>query len=217
MRTRHEDAERFAQLDRGRAHARGACDGTGSSAARAPSRYRMSVPGGGAVRPRGVTVVGVLPTHRRRGVLTAMMKAQLDDCRARGASSSHTSGHRRRRSTAASATGSPRSMGAIDAARASARASRSRSSRAARCGCVELDEAARSCSRRSTTRCARSAPGCSRAARRGGRRASSSTIPRAVSGGPLNRALLELDGKPAGYALYRVKQDWHAGVSSKAW
>ena len=33
-------------------------------------------------------------------------------------------------------------------------------------------------------------------------------------GGPLNRALLELDGKPAGYALYRVAQDWTAGVSS---
>jgi predicted acetyltransferase len=33
-------------------------------------------------------------------------------------------------------------------------------------------------------------------------------------GGPLNRALLELDGKPAGYALYRVAQDWNAGVSA---
>ena len=30
-------------------------------------------------------------------------------------------------------------------------------------------------------------------------------------GGPLNRALLELDGEPAGYALYRVKRDWHNG------
>jgi predicted acetyltransferase len=29
-----------------------------------------------------VTVVGVLPTHRRRGVLNAMMRAQLDACRA---------------------------------------------------------------------------------------------------------------------------------------
>jgi len=31
--------------------------------------------------------------------------------------------------------------------------------------------------------------------------------------GPLNRALLELDGEPAGYALYRVRQDWHGGSS----
>jgi len=34
----------------------------------------------------GVTVVGVLPTHRRRGVLSAMMRAQLDACRDRGES-----------------------------------------------------------------------------------------------------------------------------------
>jgi predicted acetyltransferase len=33
-------------------------------------------------------------------------------------------------------------------------------------------------------------------------------------GGPLHRALLELDGQPAGYALYRVAQDWVAGSSS---
>ena len=32
-------------------------------------------------------------------------------------------------------------------------------------------------------------------------------------GGPLNRALLELDGQPAGYALYRVQQDWQNGFS----
>jgi predicted acetyltransferase len=32
-------------------------------------------------------------------------------------------------------------------------------------------------------------------------------------GGPLTYALLTLDGAPAGYALYRVTQDWHAGAS----
>ena len=31
-----------------------------------------------------MTVVGVLPTHRRRGVLTEMMRAQLEDIRDRG-------------------------------------------------------------------------------------------------------------------------------------
>jgi predicted acetyltransferase len=40
--------------------------------------FRMSVPG--AVLPcGGVTVVGVYPTHRRRGALRAMMTAQLHD------------------------------------------------------------------------------------------------------------------------------------------
>jgi predicted acetyltransferase len=39
---------------------------------------------GGAVKAAGVTMVGVQPTHRRRGVLSAMMRRQLDDCRERG-------------------------------------------------------------------------------------------------------------------------------------
>jgi predicted acetyltransferase len=45
--------------------------------------FTMTVPGG-QVPCAGVTVVGVYPTHRRRGVLRAMMRAQLDDVRARG-------------------------------------------------------------------------------------------------------------------------------------
>jgi predicted acetyltransferase len=32
----------------------------------------------------GVTIVGVLPTHRRRGILRALMRAQLDDVHERG-------------------------------------------------------------------------------------------------------------------------------------
>ncbi|HKU58617.1 MAG TPA: hypothetical protein VJP39_03335, partial [Gaiellaceae bacterium] len=32
--------------------------------------------------------------------------------------------------------------------------------------------------------------------------------------GPLNRVVIELDGEPVGYALYRVKQDWASGVSA---
>jgi predicted acetyltransferase len=43
----------------------------------------MSVPGG-FVRAAGVTLVGVLPTHRRRGILRALMRAQLDDIHERG-------------------------------------------------------------------------------------------------------------------------------------
>ncbi len=45
--------------------------------------FELTAPGG-PVRCGGVTVVGVLPTHRRRGVLTAMMRAQLEDIRERG-------------------------------------------------------------------------------------------------------------------------------------
>jgi predicted acetyltransferase len=45
--------------------------------------FELTVPGG-RVRAAGVTVVGVLPTHRRRGILREMMRAQLDDVRERG-------------------------------------------------------------------------------------------------------------------------------------
>ena len=45
--------------------------------------FELTVPGG-KVATAGVTVVGTYPTHRRRGVLRAMMRAQLDDVHARG-------------------------------------------------------------------------------------------------------------------------------------
>ncbi|MFI0719903.1 GNAT family N-acetyltransferase [Streptomyces sp. NPDC021224] len=44
--------------------------------------FRMTVPGGAPVAAAGVTAVSVLPTHRRQGVLTAMMRRQLDTFRA---------------------------------------------------------------------------------------------------------------------------------------
>ncbi|WP_329409890.1 GNAT family N-acetyltransferase [Streptomyces sp. NBC_00704] len=46
--------------------------------------FRMTVPGGAAVPTAGVTMVSVSATHRRRGMLTSMMRRQLDDVRAWG-------------------------------------------------------------------------------------------------------------------------------------
>jgi predicted acetyltransferase len=46
--------------------------------------FRLSVPGGALVPAAGVTMVSVAATHRRRGVLTRMMRRQLDDVRERG-------------------------------------------------------------------------------------------------------------------------------------
>ncbi|MEU5101636.1 MULTISPECIES: GNAT family N-acetyltransferase [unclassified Streptomyces] len=46
--------------------------------------FRLSVPGGAVVPAAGLTLVGVQPTHRRRGVLRTMMRRQLDDVRAAG-------------------------------------------------------------------------------------------------------------------------------------
>jgi len=44
----------------------------------------VTVPGTRQVAMGGVTSVGVLPTHRRRGLLRGMMRAMLEDCHARG-------------------------------------------------------------------------------------------------------------------------------------
>jgi predicted acetyltransferase len=46
--------------------------------------YQMAVPGGGSLACGGVTRVGVAATHRRRGLLTAMMRRQMDDIHERG-------------------------------------------------------------------------------------------------------------------------------------
>jgi predicted acetyltransferase len=45
--------------------------------------FRMSVPGG-SVAACGTTIVGVAPTHRRRGLLRALMRSHLDDAHERG-------------------------------------------------------------------------------------------------------------------------------------
>jgi predicted N-acetyltransferase YhbS len=45
--------------------------------------FGLSVPGG-ELPAAGVTGVGVLPTHRRQGLLTRLMRRQVDDVRDRG-------------------------------------------------------------------------------------------------------------------------------------
>ena len=46
--------------------------------------FDLTVPGGGQVPTAGVMAVGVNPTHRRRGILTQLMRAQLDGVHERG-------------------------------------------------------------------------------------------------------------------------------------
>jgi predicted acetyltransferase len=45
--------------------------------------FNVTVPGGD-LPTAGISVVGVYPTHRRRGVLRSLMRAQLDDAHERG-------------------------------------------------------------------------------------------------------------------------------------
>ncbi len=62
----------------------GAFDDSKLVGAAASYGFDMTVPGGATVPVAGVTAVGVLGTHRRRGALRAMMEFQLDDTAGRG-------------------------------------------------------------------------------------------------------------------------------------
>ncbi|MGW4378531.1 GNAT family N-acetyltransferase [Kitasatospora sp. NPDC004531] len=60
------------------------CEGERIVGSASAFSFRVVVPGGAVLPAAGVTMVGVLPTHRRRGALTALMRRQLDDVRAAG-------------------------------------------------------------------------------------------------------------------------------------
>ncbi|MFJ5259749.1 GNAT family N-acetyltransferase [Streptomyces sp. NPDC088387] len=62
----------------------GAWDGDRCVGTAGAFSFRMTVPGGASVRAAGVTMVTVAATHRRRGLLTAMMARQLADVRSWG-------------------------------------------------------------------------------------------------------------------------------------
>jgi predicted acetyltransferase len=204
-----EDAERFAKwIDVERMHA-ARDDGRIVGGAGAFS-FRMAVPGGGSVAAGGVTVVGVLPTHRRRGLLTQMMRAQLDDCRARGDAVAYL--------WASEATIYPRfgyglasRMGAIELARERTRFAQPFEQRGT-VRLLELEEAARLFPPLYEKVFAQR-PGMFARSQAWWETRKLADDPARRRGGPLSRALLELDGEPAGYALYRVAQDWAAGVS----
>ncbi|MFF2776865.1 GNAT family N-acetyltransferase [Streptomyces sp. NPDC058052] len=59
-------------------------DGERAVATAGAFSFRLTVPGGASVPAAGVTMVSVAGTHRRQGVLTSMMRRQLDDVRALG-------------------------------------------------------------------------------------------------------------------------------------
>ena len=59
-------------------------DGDGLVGTAATFSLALALPGGGSVPLAGVTWVGVSPTHRRRGVLRALMEAVHDQARDRG-------------------------------------------------------------------------------------------------------------------------------------
>src|SRR5262245_11906864 len=79
------DAERAARVQRlpEMFHRVAALDAGAIVGSAGTYRFDMTTPGG-SVPTAGLTMVGVLPTHRRRGVLSQMMRRHIDEARAAG-------------------------------------------------------------------------------------------------------------------------------------
>lgn len=173
----------------------------------------MTVPGGSTVPSAGVTVVGVLPTHRRRGILKAMMRAQLDDVHRRGEPvawlwASEETIYRRFGYGLASLAGEveiPRSATAFERPFEIRGMTR-----------LVTDEEALEPFAAIYERARPNYPGMfSRTANWWKlRRLADSERGRSGGGGVLNRVLLTIDGEPSGYALYRIHQALEAGIST---
>ena len=170
--------------------------------------HELTVPGG-TVRAAGVTIVGVLPTHRRRGLMAELMRTQIDDVRRRGeplaylwASEAGIYGR--------FGYGLASLAGEINLPRERTRfllpvepVGRTR--------IVDADEALATF------------PAVYEAARRPGMFARGETwwryrkledpVEQRRGGGPLNRVLLEIDGEPAAYALYRSHAKFEEGAN----
>jgi predicted acetyltransferase len=204
-----DDAERFSKiLPAERMHA--AFDGKTIVGGAGVYPFEMTVPGA-TVRCAGVTVVGVLPTHRRRGLLTRMMRAQIDDV------------HERGEPVAALWASEPTIYGrygyGLASLECSIRLPRTRAAlragtppRVGQVRLVELDEALKAVPRlydrvRSVT------PGFMSRSKEWWtlRRLRDDPARRPPGGGPLNYALYEPDGRATGYALYRVAQTQEGG------
>jgi predicted acetyltransferase len=173
--------------------------------------FQMSVPGG-TLQCAGTTVVGVAPTHRRRGVLRAMMRAHLDDAHERGEpiaalwASEETIYGRFGYGPAAFAgeVAIPREHNQFRAPR----------ERAGTMRIVEKEEALQAFPALWEAQ-ARERPGMFiRSKDWWELRTMRDPSERRDGAGPKRFALLELDGEPAAYAIYRHKMDWDNGVSA---
>ena len=205
-----EDAERFRPLlPVDRMHA--VFDGGEIVAGAGAFPFGLTVPGG-ALPCAGVTVVGVLPSHRRRGLLRRMMDTQLRDVRERGEPiaalwASEETIYGRFGYGLASISHN------VDAERRSV-AIRSDLPRNGSMRLVTSDEALRTFPRL-YERVGRARPGMIVRTRDWWsiRRLDDRPEIRR-GGGPLVCALLERDGRPVGYALYRLVQE---GSTPETW
>lgn len=173
--------------------------------------FDLTVPGG-QLPTAGVTVVGVLPTHRRRGILTRMMRFQLDELRERGeplavlwASEAPIYGR--------FGYGLASLSGELELARDRA-AFTVPFERTAEARLLEADEALE-CFPAVYERVAAVTPGMFRRSQEWW---SARVLPdhewRRRGGGELARVLLQGEGEDVGYAVYRLHPSWEYGNST---
>lgn len=195
-----EGSERFSRLlPLDRMHA--AWEGAAVVGGAGVLPFELTVPGA-ALPCAGVTVVGVLPTHRRRGILNALMRAQLADVRERGEPLAAL--------WASEETIYGRfgyGLAALDAMMRATRVHAVLRPDLPQTGAVRLvdrDEALRVIPR-IHERARRRTPGFFSRSRDWWEVKTLNDAPHRRQGaGVLQHAVLELDGKPAGYALYRI-------------
>jgi predicted acetyltransferase len=204
-----ENAERFAQWAELERMVAARIDGAVVGGAGSMT-FDVSVPGGATVPTAGVTVVGVLPSHRRRGVLNAMMQSLLDDARRRGdaiaalwASEGTIYGRY--------GYGLAARIGELTLARERTAFAEPFASRG-EFRLIDADEAA-DVFPPLYEQLRAQRPGLISRTDTWWRTRRLADDPARRQGGPLTYALLTLDGATAGYALYRVAQDWRAGAS----
>lgn len=168
---------------------------------------RLTVPGG-QLDTAGVTVVAVLPSHRRRGVLTQLMRAQLDDVHERGeplaalwASDERIYGR--------FGYGLASLCGSVDVPREHAELARAVDPEGS-IRIVSLEEALETFPL-VYDRVAAETPGFLSRSREWWELRRLHDVPeRREGGGEHVRALLEVDGEPQGYVLYRIHPEGFA-------
>ena len=171
--------------------------------------FELTVPGGRFVPAAGVTVVGVLPTHRRRGIMRDLMRAQLDDVHERGepvaylwASEDMIYGR--------FGYGMASMTGEIDLPRERA-AFHGGDDREGNFRLLSLDEALEALPPLYDG-IRPQFPGMFSRSQEWWRMQRLSDPPERRDGTGMVRMLVELDGRPAGYALYRHKPTWEGGA-----
>jgi predicted acetyltransferase len=206
---RDEDFDRFMKtLVRERFYA--AYDGDDPVGTAADFPFTLTVPGG-ALAAGGVTWVAVLPTHRRQGILTEMMRRELQDIYERGeplavlwASEAAIYGR--------FGYGMAAPHFEMDADR-SRFALRDDPGPRGKARLVPLADAVEPCMHVYDRVCP-TIPGFTARERLWWEEFRLSDPEHWRRGGsPKYAAILELDGEPAAYAIYRVKEDWRHGFS----